>query len=307
MLELCCEISSNHLGDYYRAVRLIEAAAEAGADLCKFQVWEPDTMVYDQDATLASGPWAGRKLVDLYREAFTPWAWLPDLFAHARRLGLEPFGAAFDVASVEYLEKLGVHRHKVASFEATDKPLIRRMLATGKLVYVSTGIVDMLPSPHVVPLACASEYPAKPQDVSLAGWSALPEWGLSDHSRGVGVACAAAALGASYIEKHLTLARADGGLDSGFSLEPDEFATLVTECRAAHAAATSRTRKVSESHAHLARSLWVVQDVQAGEALELGRNVRSARLNYGAACDSRLTCAAHDLKSGQPLVLADMT
>jgi pseudaminic acid synthase len=144
MIEIVAEMSANHLGDLDRAHQLVDAAARSGADLFKVQVWQPDTMCIDPGYMLTTGPWSGRSLMSLYREAWTPWEWLPELFAHARERGLEPFGAAFDPASVDYLESLGVKRHKVASFELTDLPLIRYMASKGKPMILSTGMATFV-------------------------------------------------------------------------------------------------------------------------------------------------------------------
>jgi N-acetylneuraminate synthase len=321
MLEICAEMSANHLGDFKRAMQIVEAAVEAGADLFKVQVWEPDTICVSDSYVLPKGPWAGRKLKELYSEAWTPWDWLPDLFAHARKLGMEPFGAAFDNKSVDYLETLGVKRHKVASFELVDLPLIRYMASKGKPMIISTGMatVDeadgaymeaiMSGAKSVTILKCTSAYPADPSDAGLEEDSdgRQGRWGLSDHSVGFGVACAAAALGAVYIEKHLTLSRSDGGPDAGFSMEQAEFKQLVTECHRAAAAVGEVTYgpKPSED-VSLRRSLWVTKPIAAGEPLILNENVRTARPAFGLPCDTALTKAARDLTPGQPLRPEDM-
>lgn len=316
MLEICAELSCNHLGSRERALQIVDAAAAAGADLFKVQVWEPGTMCVDKTYTLDSGPWAGRRLVELYEEAWTPWEWLPEIFARCRELGMEPFGAAFDRASVDYLELLGVKRHKVASFELVDLPLIRYMASKGKPMILSTGMA----SPgdvyagliaagdlnRVTLLACVSSYPSDPRDADLSDMGSRGvAWGLSDHSMGIGVAVAAAALGACYIEKHLTMRRSDGGLDSGFSMEPAEFKSMVDACRQARAAVQSNSPSKGENRA-LRRSLWVVRDTPAGAPLVLGKNVRTARPALGMPCDTELTAAARPLTAGQPLLAGDM-
>lgn len=323
MLEIAAELSCNHLGSLSRALAIVDAAAAAGADLFKVQVWEPDTMCVDKGYTLKSGPWEGRALFDLYREAWTPWEWLPDLFAYCRKVGMEPFGAAFDNASVDYLESLGVKRHKVASFELVDLPLIRYMVSKGKPMLLSTGMAETVDvwraaavdwRAGVTTLLCASAYPADPRGMLRAGWISpdgdLPPWGdpwgLSDHSQGIGVAVAAAALGACYIEKHLTLSRADGGPDAGFSMEPHEFKAMVDACRQAQAAVQPRTGTPKGEDRTLRRSLWVVKDTPAGQPLVLNDNVRTARPALGLPCDTRLTAAARNLTAGQPLQAGDM-
>jgi sialic acid synthase SpsE len=269
------------------------------------------------DYRLAHGPWAGRTLVDLYREAWTPWEWLPDLFAHCRKLGMEPFGAAFDFKSVDYLESLGVKRHKVASFELVDLPLIRYMAGKGKPMILSTGMATTqevyaaiqaaaVDAPLITILTCTSAYPASPHDANLSRGPAMREdqWGLSDHTMGIGVACAAAAMGAKMIEKHLTLSRADGGPDAGFSMEPHEFKRMVVECRrAAAAVGTVKYGPGPNESTELRRSMWVTKDVEPGELLCLGLNVATARpaLGMSPALYRPNMRAAHAIKAGQPL------
>lgn len=283
-LKLVAELSANHLGDYGRAMEIVEAAAEAGATHFKVQCWKAGTMCVDSTYRVPSGPWAGQSLQRLYAEAYTPWEWLPSIFARCRRLGMEPFGSAFDAASVDYLDSLGVTMHKVASFELTDIPLIRHMASKGKPIILSTGMAThaeiqeatraaMHGTPEerseITLLRCVSAYPAEPSGalgaslyrVAARGW----DWGLSDHTPGIGVSVAAVALGATMIEKHLTLSRADGGLDAGFSLEPHEFAQLVTECKRAHAAI--QPAEPQQEHAELRRSLWWAQDIAEGETI----------------------------------------
>ena len=324
-LEICAEMSANHLGSFDRAMRIVEAAAEAGAQLLKVQVWEPDTMCLDREYTLDSGPWKGRKLFDLYREAWTPWDWLPRIFERARELGMEPFGAAFDKASVDYLESLHVKRHKVASFELTDLPLIRYMASKDRPMLLSTGMASIQeidtamaaarwPSRAVTLLKCTSSYPA---DASYANlhtyarnqWVARAGWGLSDHTQGIGVAVAAAVLGAVYIEKHLTLSRSDGGPDAGFSMEPAEFKQLVIECRRAAASVGEvRYGPTAGENTTLRRGLWLTRDVEQGEFLELGVNVATARPHLGlpASFDPRGRRATKALTKHTPLHAEDV-
>lgn len=293
---IVAEVSANHLGDYERARQIVKAAATAGADAVKFQTWSPDTMCLDVAYELTSGPWAGRGLVDLYEEAYTPWMWHEPLFDLARRLGLEPFSAAFDQESVDFLEKLGVHRHKVASFELVDTPLIRHAASKGKPLILSTGmarpheIVEAYAAAqpcHITWLKCTSAYPARIEDANLATIPDLARWlkcevGLSDHTLGHDAAVVATALGATMIEKHLTLSRADGGPDASFSMEPDEFAAMVKACRRAAAA-------VGEPHygctpgesTALRRSVYAVKPIEPGQPIVLGDNARTARPALG--------------------------
>lgn len=319
---IVAEMSANHLGSLDRALQIVAAAAEAGADAIKVQTWTPGTMCVS-DYRLEHGPWAGRQLRGLYEEAFLPWEWHEPIFKAARAAGLEPFSAAFDRESVDFLETLGVKRHKVASFELTDLPLIRYMASKGKPMILSTGMATYLeigaavgacsagsiPFEHITVVKCTSAYPADAADANLetmgfTGRMHLTEWGLSDHSLGIGVACAASALGATYIEKHLTLSRADGGLDAGFSMEPDEFKQMVTECKRAAAAIGVPSYGPGQNEStELRRSLWVIKDIAEGEPLIFGENVRTARPALGLHCDAPIDgCRARqDLKAGTPL------
>jgi sialic acid synthase SpsE len=309
---IVAELSCNHLGDYRRAVSLVDCAAAAGADAVKVQVWSPDTMVLDR-ALPAPKPWSGT-LFNLYREAWTPWEWLPGLFAHARKLGLVPFGAAFDTESVDYLESLHVDRHKVASFELTDLPLVRYMASKGKPMILSTGMATREEveaaghaaemAPDLTFLKCTSAYPADASDANLASIKTAGPWGLSDHTLGIGVAVAATSLGANMIEKHLTLSRADGGPDANFSMEPAEFAQMVTECRkAAKAIGVPSYGPGPHESTAMRRSLWVTRDTPIGAPLILGQNVRTARPALGLAPSFDLTnrTAARTLLANTPL------
>jgi N-acetylneuraminate synthase len=319
---IVAEMSANHLGSLQRALDIVQAAADAGADAIKVQTWTPGTMCIS-DYALTHGPWAGRSLRDLYAEAFLPWEWHEPIFKAARAAGLVPFSAAFDAGAVDFLEALGVDRHKVASFELTDLPLISYMASKGKPMILSTGmatreeIVDAVKACQEngcirpVLLKCTSAYPADASDANLLT-RALPlgDWGLSDHTMGIGVACAAAAMRAVMIEKHLTLSRADGGPDAGFSMEPHEFKQLVTECRRA-AAAIGEVRYgpgPSES-TELRRSLWVAKDIAKGEPLRFGDNVVTARPALGLPPGTPLTeCRARSaLKAGTPLTREMLT
>lgn len=303
---LIAELSGNHNGSLARALALIDAAADAGADAVKLQTYTADGITLDADGPLfriADGPWAGRRLHDLYREAATPWEWHEALFARARARGLAAFSAPFDFAAVDFLETLGAPAYKVASFELVDLPLIRHIAATGRPMLLSTGlaseaeIADALDAARaggaaaVILLHCVSGYPTPPED---AGICAIPHLakrfgapaGLSDHTLGAAVAVAAVALGAVAIEKHLTLTRSDGGPDSAFSLELPEFTALARDCRTAWVATRrppSDAPAPSEvANAAFRRSLFVVADIAAGGALTT-ENVRSIRPGYGLA------------------------
>jgi N-acetylneuraminate synthase len=248
------------------------------------------------------------------------WEWHAELFDHARDLGLEPFSAAFDRESVDFLETLDVKRHKVASFELVDLPLIRCMASKGKPMILSTGMATEGEISNAVRAAfsgagaafditllrCTSAYPAPAEDAHLAilAETTWPLYGLSDHTLGIGVAVAATALGATYIEKHLTISRADGGPDAGFSMEPAEFAQLVTEChRAADAIGEVKYGPGPNESTALRRSLWVCKDIAAGEPLRLGDNVCTARPALGLPCSTNLEGlrASAALRAGTPL------
>lgn len=318
---IVAELSANHLGSFTRAMEIVDAAAAAGADAVKVQTWKQGTMCVS-DHLLHSGPWRGRRLRDLYEEAHLPWEWHRPLFERARKHGMVPFSAAFDRESVDFLELLGVDRHKVASFELVDLPLIRHMASKRRPMILSTGMattaeVDAAMSaaekggcPEITLAHCTSSYPADASQADLAtmAFRNYAHMGLSDHTLGHTVAVAATALGAVYIEKHLTLRRGDGGPDAEFSLEPGEFKTLVAECRRAAAAIGGvRNGPIQGEHPELRRSLWVVRDVRRGDRLVLGENVRTARPALGLACDTRLEevgrRAARDLVAGEPLTL----
>lgn len=323
------ELSGNHNKSLDRAKRLIDAAAAAGADAVKLQTYTPDTITLDHDGPgfrLDEGLWAGRTLYDLYREAHTPYAWHAELFAHARAQGLIVFSSPFDETAVALLESLDAPAFKIASFEATDLPLIERAARSGKPLIVSTGmageveIEDALAAAQgagaggVALLHCVSAYPARFADANLRTLPWLAQRygcvvGLSDHTPGSAAAAAAVALGAAIIEKHVTLDRADGGPDSSFSLEPAELTRLVRDCRDAFDAlgtgpAGLRRGPEEVANRRFRRSLYVIADVAAGEVLTPA-NVRSIRPGYGLA-PARLPqvlgrLAARPLARGEPL------
>jgi N-acetylneuraminate synthase len=299
------ELSGNHNGDIGRALRLIELAKEAGADAVKLQTYTADTMTLDHDGpgfTIKGGLWDGRRLHELYREAHTPWDWHPRLFQHAAEAGITCFSAPFDAGAVELLERLNAPAYKIASFEIVDIPLIRRAAKTGKPLIISTGMANADEIDEAVTAAreggaggiallhCVSGYPTPPEDANLARIPALAgkydcPIGLSDHSLGADVAVASVTLGASMIEKHFTLARADGGPDAAFSLEPDEFARLVKGVRTAFVAlgrADYGQAKSERPNLVFRRSLYAVKDIAAGEPLT-DENVRSIRPGFGLA------------------------
>jgi N-acetylneuraminate synthase len=321
------EMSGNHNGDIDRALHLIDAAHAAGADAVKLQTYTADTITLDHDGpgfTIKGGLWDGRRLYELYEEAHTPWDWHPRLFEHARTLGITAFSSPFDPTAVAFLESLKAPAFKVASFELVDTPLIRLMAATGKPLILSTGLAS--PSDigdaveaareaggrEMVLLHCTSGYPTPPSQMHLRTLADLGAAhrtlvGLSDHTMGTAVSVAAVALGACVIEKHFTLARADGGADAAFSLEPDELKRLAADCRDAWEALGSVHYEEVEAEAasrEHRRSLYVTADIARGEALNPG-NVRSIRPGYGLAPkhlpDVLGRRAARDLKRGEPL------
>jgi len=261
---IVAEMSANHLGDLARAHRIIDAAAGAGADAIKFQTFTPEQMV-DPDKVIEAGPWAGWKAIDLYRKAHTPREWHVELFDHARNVGLTPFSSVFHPDDVDFLETLDCPIYKIASFELLDTLLIEHAARTKKPMIISTGMAGtdevanatsaafLAGCLDMTILQCTSAYPADASEANLCMLPQMRKWamdslshhpsariklqvGLSDHTLGIGVAVAAVALGATVIEKHLTISRLHGGPDAEFSMEPDEFAQLVAECRRAAAA-----------------------------------------------------------------------
>lgn len=287
---IVAEISANHLGSLERALHIIDAAAKAGADAVKFQTWKPGSMVVDRDYVVQSGPWAGRRLYELYEEAYTPWEWHETLYAYARSAGLVAFSSVFDRASVDFLEKLDCPIYKISSFEIGDIRLIQRAAKTGKPMIISTGMAEQWEIARAVWVAkdagcrdiavlkCTSAYPAPPESMNLMALyqlrACLPDLtkiGVSDHTLGLAVPVASTALGVDVIEKHLTMSRADGGPDAAFSLEPDEFAAMVTACREAHAALGNGSlapSPVQTSSMALRRSLYWAVDAEPGPVCE---------------------------------------
>ena len=300
------EMSGNHNQSLDRALAIVDAAADAGAHALKIQTYTADTMTLnvDDDAfriTDQGSLWKGKSLHKLYDEAHTPWEWHRPIFERARQRGMLAFSTPFDESAVDFLETLDVPCYKIASFENTDIPLIRRVAKTGKPMIVSTGMASVGELAETVEairgagcedfvlLKCTSTYPASPECTNVATIPHMRELfgcqvGLSDHTMGVGVAVAAVALGATVVEKHFTLARADGGVDSSFSLEPAEMAALVIETERAWQGLGQVSYGVQSAQEKKSlafrRSLYVVRDLAAGEALT-AEAVRAIRPGFG--------------------------
>lgn len=301
---IIAELSANHNQNFETAVKTVQAAKDAGADAVKLQTYTPDTITLASDREEfrinAGTLWDGRTLHDLYREAFMPWDWQPKLKTIAEQLGLDLFSSAFDSTAVDFLERMNVLVHKVASFELVDIPLIQTMARTGKPLILSTGMatreeideavqaVHQAGGTQIALLKCTSAYPAPPEDMHLR---TIPEMmqrfgvpvGLSDHTTGIVAPVAAVALGACIIEKHLTLSRSAPGPDSAFSLEPHEFKSMVEAVRTAEQALGTvdfSARGKQQSSKSFRRSLFVVEDIPQGTQFSAG-NVRSIRPGHG--------------------------
>ena len=302
---LIAEMSGNHNQDLARALSIVDAAKAAGADAVKLQTYTADTITirsHRPEFRIEGGLWANRTLHDLYQEAYTPWDWHGAIFEHAREIGIVAFSTPFDFTAVDFLESLGAPCYKIASPEIVDLPLIERCAATGKPMIMSTGMATLPEIEEAVAAArgagcrdlallyCVSGYPTPVAEMNLATMADMARRfdaviGLSDHSTGTAVPVAAVALGAHLIEKHFTLARADGGVDSAFSLEPAEFRAMVEASHAARAAVGAPDYEISESEARtlpFRRSLYVVGAVAAGEPLTEA-NTRSIRPANGLA------------------------
>lgn len=302
---IIAEMSGNHNQSISRALEIVEAAAKAGAHALKIQTYTADTMTLDleEGEFFISDPnslWKGTSLYRLYQEAYTPWEWHKPIFDRCRELGMIGFSTPFDETAVDFLETLDVPCYKIASFENTDIPLIRKVAKTGKPMIISTGMATVAELDEavraareegckdIVLLKCTSTYPATPENTNILTIPHMRELfscevGLSDHTMGTGVSVASVALGAAVIEKHFTLSRADGGVDSAFSMEPAEMAALVVESERAWQAlgkvSYGPTEKEKKSMVYR-RSLYIVKDVRAGEVLTT-ENLRAIRPGYG--------------------------
>ena len=299
------EVSANHLGSLERAKEIVISAARAGATAVKFQTYTADTMTLNLPQFAISKNhelWGGRRLYELYQEAHTPWEWHQELFELARGLDLMPFSSPFDLTAIKFLEALDAPMYKIASMETGDHRLIRAAAETGKPLIVSTGATEWEEIEQAVEvfhetgnrdltlLVCTSSYPSDPKQTHISRMETLRKHfgckvGLSDHTLGIGVSIAAIALGATMIEKHLTLRRTDGGADGAFSMEPEEFANLVREGGYAQQSIGNSEWSMQPSEQEsrrLRRSLYVVEDVIQGDLVS-HNNVRAIRPGGGSA------------------------
>jgi N-acetylneuraminate synthase len=324
---IVAELSANHNQSLDRAIEIVRAAKAAGADAIKLQTYRADTITIDCDNEwfrVRGTLWNGRSLYELYADAFTPWEWHADLKSVAVEEGLDFFSTPFDDSAVDFLEQLGVGAYKIASFELVDLPLLRRVAVTGKPLIISTGMATLTEIEEAVAtvraaggreialLKCTSAYPSPPDAMNLRTIPHLSDTlavpvGLSDHSLDAAVPVTAVALGACIIEKHMTLARSDGGADAPFSLEPHEFRNMVDAVRVAERALGS-VQYGADSHEiesrAFRRSLFIVKDVRAGETFDPG-NVRSIRPGFGLHTrhleEVLGRVAARDVARGTPL------
>jgi N-acetylneuraminate synthase len=302
---IIAEMSGNHNQSLDRALEIVEAAAKCGCHALKIQTYTADTMTIDHsegefNVSDLNPDWEGKSLHTLYQEAYTPWEWHKPIFDRANELGMIAFSTPFDETAVDFLEELGQPLYKIASFENTDIPLIRKVAETGKPMIISTGMANAAEldesvrtvreagNENLILLKCTSTYPATPANSNILTIPHMRELfdlqvGLSDHTLGVGVAVAAVALGATVVEKHFTLARADGGVDSSFSMEPDEMTSLVVESERAWQGmgkvSYGATSNEKPSMAYR-RSLYITEDISAGDELTPD-NLRAIRPGYG--------------------------
>ncbi|AJR14897.1 MULTISPECIES: pseudaminic acid synthase [Leptospira] len=302
---IIAEMSGNHNQSLEKALEIVDAAADAGAHAIKLQTYTADTITIDkkEGEFFISDPkslWKGESLYDLYKKAYTPWEWHESIFKRAKEKGIVCFSSPFDFTAVDFLESLNTPAYKIASFENIDLPLIRKVANTGKPIIISTGMANIQEIAEAVDtvratgnnqlilLKCTSTYPATPDNTNILTIPHMRELfqceiGLSDHTLGIGVAVASVALGATVIEKHFTLSRAEGGVDSAFSMEPVEMKSLVTETERAWQSLGKITYGPTEKERAsmvFRRSLYVVEDINAGDKIT-ERNVKSIRPGYG--------------------------
>lgn len=303
---IVAEMSGNHNHSLERALAIVEAAAQAGAHALKIQTYTADTITLNTDTpdffiSDEKSLWQGQSLHKLYQQAYTPWEWHKPIFDKCQELGIIGFSTPFDETAVDFLEELKVPIYKVASFENNHIPLIRKIAKTGKPIIMSVGMASIgeisdavsairaIGDNQLVLLRCTSAYPASPADANLATLPHMRELfgcevGLSDHTTGIGVAVASVAYGATLIEKHFTLSRADGGVDAAFSLEPAEFKALVDSVDQAWQArgkVSYGTSKNEIDSMKFRRSLYISQDMKKGEVFQYGQNIRIVRPGYG--------------------------
>lgn len=329
---IVAEMSGNHNQDINRALALVKAAADAGADALKLQTYTADTMTINHkgglfDITNKESLWYGKNLYELYQIAYTPWEWHKEIFDYANSLGMLAFSSPFDETAVDFLMELNVPAFKIASFESNHFPLLKKVAQTGKPILISSGTSKLNElyesiqylkangARDIVIFKCTSTYPATPENTNLR---TIPVFqsifedsviGLSDHTMGIGAAVGAVALGARVIEKHFTLSRADGGVDSAFSLEPEELKALVVETKRAFLAMGGiqlDTQKAEEKSRQFKRSIYVVKDIKAGEKFTI-ENIRIIRPGDGLApkyWEQVLGITAKkDYKKGEPFTL----
>lgn len=323
------EMSGNHNQSLEQALKIVEAAAKAGADALKIQTYTADTMtlqVDKEDFVISdpNSPWANKSLYHLYQEAYTPWEWHKPIFDRCKELGMIAFSSPFDETAVDFLESLDIPCYKIASFECTDIPLIRKVAQTKKPMIISTGMCTAAEieetvttakeagCTEIILLKCTSTYPASPENSHI---NTIPHMqalfqcpiGLSDHTLGCGVAIASVAMGATVIEKHFTLSREDGGVDTHFSLEPDEFQVLVQETKKAWQAMGQvhyGPTKAENQSQRYRRSIYVTENIQKGETLTRN-NLRVIRPGFGLSPKYYEVClgkkANQDIEKGTPL------
>ena len=323
---IIAEMSGNHNQSLERAMKIVDAAADAGVHAIKLQTYTADTITVKGVLTISekNSLWKGKELYDLYKEAYTPWEWHKPIFKHAKKRGLIAFSSPFDETAVDFLETLNVPLYKIASFENTDHILLKKVAQTGKPVIMSTGVstiadikesVELLRKygcKDLILLKCTSTYPATPENTNLEAIPLLKKLfnchvGLSDHTMGIGASIAAIALGARVIEKHFTLKRADGGVDSAFSLEPHELKSLVEETGRGFLAlgkAFLGIQKAERDSVKYKRSLYIVENMKKGEIFT-EVNVKSKRPAFGLHTRSYELVmgkkARLDIKKGTPL------
>lgn len=321
---IIAEMSGNHDGSLDKALDIVRMAAAQGAHAIKLQTYKPETITIESDAPdfrLSQGHelWGGRTLWDLYQEAHTPWEWHEPIFALAKELGITAFSSPFDPTAIDLLESLDVPAYKIASSEIVDLPLIRLAASKGKPIIISTGMASVLEiaaaveaarstgNEQIVVLACTANYPADPSESNLRGIPVMRDAfgtliGYSDHTMGIGAAITAVALGACVVEKHVTLSRADGGVDSAFSSEPDELRMLVEQTKVGwQCLGRPRigARRQEQEGLRFRRSLYVVEDVKAGDVVT-AQNVRSIRPANGLAPDEFAHVEGRTFKADTP-------